>query len=401
MKRVYHIFAVIFALASIACSNDDPVNNPSGPVDIPVDTGKGYIHFDTGVSTRGKLITDDYLTDNFAVYGYYYSSTWQAAVSMAKPNVFDAWPEIVSYADGIYSYVDPVQWKGYNYAFYAYYPAEHTSIVPVVDENTQGEPYITYNLPSSSNDPTQFIDLMTASYVDTNANASKIVPLQFHHRLSAIDVGARCFYDYTYEEDGVMKSIPAIIEVDQLILTFDNLINNSAKIYLNKDKGAEYTPADEASQKRAFAFLDGATHNDNVDIAPNADGDTEIRLITRSEDNTTLIVIPQSANLVASVSMQYYIRIPDDAPEAFAGKYVQADGTVADTRPESTKFPGDVNPERGTFTFDRPLLEGRRYFLQFNFTSDAVSVNIVAADEWDEDINGNGIKDDNIDYEFE
>ena len=36
------------------------------------------------------------------------------------------------------------------------------------------------------------------------------------------------------------------------------------------------------------------------------------------------------------------------------------------------------------FDFDRGLLEGRRYFIQINFTSDAVSVNIIAADEWNE-----------------
>ena len=36
------------------------------------------------------------------------------------------------------------------------------------------------------------------------------------------------------------------------------------------------------------------------------------------------------------------------------------------------------------FDFDRGLLEGRRYFIQINFTSDAVSVNIFAADEWNE-----------------
>ena len=35
-------------------------------------------------------------------------------------------------------------------------------------------------------------------------------------------------------------------------------------------------------------------------------------------------------------------------------------------------------------SFDRDLLEGRRYYIQFTFTANAVSVNIVAADEWNE-----------------
>ena len=55
------------------------------------------------------------------------------------------------------------------------------------------------------------------------------------------------------------------------------------------------------------------------------------------------------------------------------------------------------------FDFERPLLEGRRYYIQLNFTTDAVSVNIVAADEWNEDRNGDGIVDDKdkIYHEFE
>ena len=43
--------------------------------------------------------------------------------------------------------------------------------------------------------------------------------------------------------------------------------------------------------------------------------------------------------------------------------------------------------------FDKPLIEGRRYYIELTFTSDAVSVNIVAADEWN-------TKPD-IQYEFE
>jgi hypothetical protein len=44
-------------------------------------------------------------------------------------------------------------------------------------------------------------------------------------------------------------------------------------------------------------------------------------------------------------------------------------------------------------TFDKKLQEGRRYFIEFTFTSDAVSINVVAADEWDDKTD--------IRYEFE
>ena len=51
--------------------------------------------------------------------------------------------------------------------------------------------------------------------------------------------------------------------------------------------------------------------------------------------------------------------------------------------------------------FSKELIEGRRYYIELTFTSDAVSVNIVAADEWNFiDKDGDG-KSDNIDYEFE
>lgn len=390
MKRLLFISAIA-TIALAACSKDK-FNLTSNETNVPADTGKGYIHFDTGISTRGALVTDQYLQADFAVYGYYYASTWAASYMMAKPNVFDQWPEIVSYADGIYTYTDPVQWKGYNYSFYAYYPAENDNITAHIVQSTEGEPYITYTIPSTAN-PEDYVDLMTASFIDTNANASKTVQFEFHHRLSAIDAGARCFYDYTYEdESGVTQSIPAIIEIEQLWLTFTNLQNASAKIFLNKDKGAEYTEATQANQERLIQLLTantlhyGIEGNDNKDIAPNKDGDTSIRLLTEGEK--TMIVLPQTNLLSAKPSLQYYIRIPDDdsVPEDMRNKYLAGDKTSLQDTPQQFTYSTD-------FTFDRPLLEGRRYFIQFNFTSDAVSVNIVAADEWDEV--------DKIDYEFE
>ena len=396
MKRLYIILAII---AFVACNQEElPIN---GNTDITIDTSKGYIHFDTATTSRGELVTSQYLQGDFAVYGYYYASTWAASYMMAKPNVFDQWPETVHDNGGVYSYEDPVLWKGYNYSFYAYYPAKAGTITEVITKDTEGEPYITYKIPSST-DPKDYIDFMTASYIDTNANASKTVRLQFHHRLSAIDVGARCFYDYTYEENGVTKSIPAIIEVAQLRLTFQNLMNDSADIYLNKDKGATYTQASSANQKRQIDLLivDGnnyGTHGEatnNVSIAPNKDGDTSIRLLTKGEN--TMIVLPQTELLKVTPSMIYYIRIPNDEtiPESMRNKYLNGTKDGLQDMPQQFDY-------TNSFEFDRPLLEGRRYYIQFNFTSDAVSVNIVAADEWNEDINGNGEKDDNIDYEFE
>ena len=59
------------------------------------------------------------------------------------------------------------------------------------------------------------------------------------------------------------------------------------------------------------------------------------------------------------------------------------------TNTEDFEFsPTDLN-----INFSKQLIEGRRYYIELTFTSDAVSVNIIAADEWDD-------KDD-IRHEFE
>lgn len=136
--------------------------------------------------------------------------------------------------------------------------------------------------------------------------------------------------------------------------------------------------------------------DNSIDIEPNGDGDTQMRIITnptnkeygnaegqqkvyRGPAGTTMILIPQNTPLKVNPQMQYYLRLPN-------GKYIQQDKKSVGDSPYTFHFTQE-------FSFDRPLLEGRRYFIQFNFTSDAVSVNIVAADEWDEF--------EQIDYEFE
>lgn len=382
MKRLFTYTAMLLAVALASCNKEV---QPSEDVNIPVDMGGNYIHFDTGVSTRGVLLLNNYLNDQFAVYGYNYRSTWEAAKAMAKPNVFENTPQTVTYADGMYTY-DPIKtWTGYNYSFYAYYPISD-QIAPI-DENVEGEPYITYTLPGGSN-PSVFIDVMTASYIDTNTNSSKSVQLNFEHRLAAIDVGARCYYDFDPNPDDNDTSdiVQATVEIEQLWLDFENVVNDKAKIYLNKNIAPEYTAS--TSPAREMRILTAtAERDDNIDIDPNSDGDTQMRIITNPTNKeygtaegqqdiylgppgSTMILIPQTQYLKVKPSMLYYLRLPD-------GKYIQEDKKSVGDSPFSFIYSSE-------FEFDRPLLEGRRYYIQFNFTSDAVSVNIVAADEWDE-----------------
>ena len=394
--RYFNIFtALLIAATLMSCEKE---SQDKGNVDTTVNIEGNYIRFDTGVSTRGALYLDDYVKDNFAVIGYNYRSTWEAAKAMAKPNVFDNTPQTVTYnsSDGGYYTYEPIkQWTGYNYAFYGYYPI-NDQITPI-NATSEGEPYIIYTLPGGSN-PSSFIDVMTASYVDTNANSSKDVRLNFEHRLVAVDVGARCYYDYDPDPDNNRTDdiVQATVEIKQVWLTFANLENKEAKLYLNKDHTprAEYTEANATEKERMIQLL--SVDDNSIDIEPNGDGDTQMRIITnptnkeygnaegqqkvyRGPAGTTMILIPQNTPLKVNPQMQYYLRLPN-------GKYIQQDKKSVGDSPYTFHFTQE-------FSFDRPLLEGRRYFIQFNFTSDAVSVNIVAADEWDEF--------EQIDYEFE
>ena len=196
MKRYYILIVLAIVATLVGCNKDINTTEEWGDVNIPLDPSKHYIHFDADVSTRGALIEGNLLLDDFRVLGYQYPGLWEAESVLASPNVFDANPQLVEYQNGVFSYGTPKVWTGNRYSFFGYYPANHSKI-KYIDNNAvqQGTPYITYTLPDD-NDPTKLIDVMTASYIDTGLASSASVPMQFHHRLSAIDVGDRNYYEY-------------------------------------------------------------------------------------------------------------------------------------------------------------------------------------------------------------
>jgi hypothetical protein len=221
---------------------------------------------------------------------------------------------------------------------------------------------------------------MTAAYVDTGVASSASVPLEFHHRLTAIDVGARNFYEY--DLNGTM--VPVTIEITELQIIFNNLVNNSAKIYLDHNIPSVYTPEEDTFGRIATYTM---VHPNSVygvkqiaEIIPNTKQYRDMQFITDDSGNnaSAIIVIPQTESLEIGGSLEYRKRYSDNGEY----KYIP-------------------NPENGTntfskelsMTFDKKLQEGRRYFIEFTFTSDAVSINVVAADEWDDKTD--------IRYEFE
>ena len=384
MKIHNIVLATLAAVALVGCNND--VERPSewGDINIPLDPSKHYIHFDADVSTRGALIEGTILQDDFKVFGYQYPGLWEAESVLASPNVFDANPQLVEYEGGIFTYGAPKVWTGNHYSFFGYYPANHSNI-KYFDNNAvqQGTPYITYTLPDS-NDPTELIDVMTASYIDTGVASSASVPMQFHHRLSAIDVGARNYYEYDHDNNDSTPDKQVTIEITQLILNLTNIVNTSAKIYLDHTIPSVY-PENQPRASKVYAMVNGSTPwaVPTFDVVPNTKEDRAIRLVTTQtgENASSVILIPQTQLVTGAIQLVYKKKYKDDN-----GNWVYLH---EGTNTEDFEFsPTDLN-----INFNKELIEGRRYFIELTFTSDAVSVNIIAADEWDD-------KDD-IRHEFE
>lgn len=385
---------MVITMLYVSCNKDTIANTPDTPLKGEDIDFENSIQFNTGITTRGQLVQTNYLQDDFAVYGYVYRSSWQAAQAMATPNVFISnaddkesfiAPMVVNYDTGTYTYSPIVQWTGYKYSFFAYYPAINSggrvaSIYPS-GVDTEGTPYVEYRI--SRTDPASTVDLMTASVIDTDANSSKEVQFHFKHRLSAIDVAAvnYCEYDPNPENNDATDVLPVTIEIHQANFRMTNLLYDTYVVSLDDTQTS--TPSNRSSDTIAnFELL--TANDDDITIELNKDGDIQMRPITDSKKNTTMIVIPQTTPLHVEPEIIYYRRLPDANGKA---RYLDSADKIHEL---------DLNQEGGhirtpprftyntAFDFDRGLLEGRRYFIQINFTSDAVSVNIIAADEWNE-----------------
>lgn len=365
--KVYYKFLglIFFALLLLGCTKS-AISDESGEIDI--NTDRSYIRFDSGISTRGALFLKDYLDANFNVLGYQYPGTWEAASSMATPNVFQSTPQLVTHSDGIYTYSPIKAWTGNTYSFFGFYPSNSSDIM-IFDNGTakEGIPYITYTVPTSA-DPSDLIDIMTASVINTDIDVSPDVRLNMRHRLSAIDLGARNYYVQNITNGDTEESHIVTIEITSLEMQVKTY--TSAKIYLDGTTATTGT----GSQTLKYQMVASAT-----DIAPNSTDDTALRLITTDtgENATSVILVPQSNFLEGTLSLKYKKKYKNDNEEyVYIGNNEES-----------------VNVDLKTL--ERSLAEGRRYTIEFTFTSDAVSVNISVVDEWEE------IDKDDLKHEFE
>lgn len=409
MRGFFRYSAIAFALiAVVGCEQHEQQPAVWGDINIPLDPSQHYIHFDADITTRGALVEGNLLLDDFKVLGYQYPGTWESESVLASPNVFDANPQLVEYNGSVFTYGTPKKWTGNKYSFFGYYPADHSNI-KYFDNNAvqQGTPYITYTLPDS-NDPTELIDVMTASYIDTGVASSASVALQFHHRLCSVDVGARNYYEYNHDQDSETANKLVTIEISSLTLDLTNIVSTTAKIYLDHTIPTElnYKPTRESI---SYVMVGPPAWAPNTfDVQPNTASDRAIRLVTTQsgENASSILLLPQTELLHGTVTLTYRKKFTDDDGTV---KYQKINvGDDGETYYTWTPLPTDTNAHQFyefkptlPINFSKELIEGRRYYIELTFTSDAVSVNIVAADEWNFiDKDGDG-KSDNIDYEFE
>lgn len=363
-----------------------------GDVNIPLDPSQHYIHFDAGISTRAAIIEGKLLSDDFSVIGYQYPGSWVGEELFATPNVFDATPQVVEYEGGIFTYGTPKVWTGNNYSFFGFYPKSHPNIKLWEDETVkQGTPYITYTLPVD-NDPTKLIDIMTAANIDTGIASSAYVDMEFHHRLSCIDVGARNYYKFDHDNNILTPDKQVTIEIILLEVSLNNIVNTIAKIYLDPNIPTEY-PQQQTRSQQVYKMVDKDTDwaVNTFDVEPNSDQDIKIRLISNSSgDNaSSIILIPQKEFVHGNVKLTYKKKYKNDND---TWVYIHEGENLNDF---------EFSADNLKLDFDKQLIENSRYYIELTFTSDAVSVNVVTAAMWDIIDKDNDGRPDDIDHVFE
>lgn len=363
MRRFSYIF-VLFATLFCAC-NDNAIDSGDEQIVVPT---KPYIYLDAAVNTRASLVNGTALNRYFGVYGFTYdfNNKWSTYRVTAKPNVFDNVPQLVRYNNGSYQYSPTKEWGGGKYTFFAYYPPSLT----VTGREIEGTPYLTYA--PDFNDTAEHRDVMTAMFEDTSLSSSPYVYFDFYHRLSAVDVVAMNFYEYSYDDpnaDNTVITERITIEVVDLALQFKNVQYQEAKIYLDRRIPSECTPADAGANPN-YQII---SSDSGSGIYINYNEDSTLRPIT-AQNNSSMIFIPQEkTDLEVKTTVMFKKRRPN-------GEYLTDEND------------NDVFTQTIDTPFNQPLKEGSRYYLQMTFTSAGVSISIITSDEWDD------IK---VDYEFE
>ena len=421
MRRFIHIFTAVTFLFTFACcegeldyDKDDDAPN-SEEIILPAGN---YISFHADVNSRASLQTSQYITEPFGVYGYQYdfSNTWDAQRVLATPNVFwnldgsdERLPLKVSCDNGIYNYAaqgadgetmdtntNQVNWTSNRYAFWAYYPYDNSSNFSVSSMTSEGAPYVTYTVDRTTTE--NMYDVMTGGISQiTAANSGNTVSFTMYHRLSAVDVSISNVYEHEYVVEGVNHIEDVDIVITDLKLTFNNLKYSSAKIFLEQDKNipALNTVLTTADNKRATYQLIGGT-NPDIKTSATITPTTTVKTNLTADNDATMTFIPQETTDLSVRVTGSYKMIGKTTEKQIEKLKVNEEGEPLDSNGNVTTDPNEYVYEKEfsidkETDFNQALVEGTRYYIVLNFTSEAVSINIITAEAWD---------DKTVDYEF-
>ena len=394
MKRINNILAWAFVFGTlVGCSHEQlemPSSEESNPSSGPV------MEFGVNIGSRAQIIEGGEGTtlDELGLYGYQYAnqmgSTWSTAKTTARPNVFDNTPEPLTYEDedGYYYPSKTYEWTGQKYAFFAHYPFEHSSFTnsPATEPNT---PYLTYTVDRS--DVSKMADIMTSARTDLTA-VNRYVTFHMIHRLSAVDVDVCNIYQYNETtgegDDAVTTSQNVEIEIHSLVLNFSNLHYASSKIYL--DAGGNSVPVEAANPTASYALI-----NDTISIPYKTNEDAENYHLSADNDLSMFFIPQKQDDLAVSVDIKFKKKLPNGTFLTNKDKVYTYDNAGNKTGEENAEGYGTefFYVSNKSVNFEQSLDEGYRYFVTLNFTSAAVSINIVTAAQWEDS--------DDIKHEFD
>ena len=381
MKVFNNIFAVVWAsLAFVGCQQGVPVGGNEGDINIPIVPAGGYITFETDMVSRGALI-EGTLAQNFDVLGYKYTGDWDVVKVMAAQNVFDKKPQTVVYKDNYHTYNSIKGWElSSKYAFFAYSPSKSDSDklkngtgITTISEGYEGDPYVDYTIGYSNGNHSavDLVDVVTGCVVNTDGLNSKSVTLSMKHRLAAIDISARNFVDKSQYGNGV-NSVNVLIK--NLSITFNDIRYNTVRIPLNTLVSEELILGAEQKISKSYGIL--GTNYTTITPTINSDGEGGEQMVLSS--GKSMILIPQNKketvfndgtanSITRNVSLTGTLK--------FTYQYVSGDDNI--TLQEDKEKTQD-------FYIDKDLKQGRRYFVQINFSNSGVTIAIIESEEWDD-----------------
>jgi len=306
----------------------------------------GVISFSTRVVTKAPIITE-LNGEHFGVYGYNFSNltNWNTYKTTATPNVFHNLDVTCSETDGscsyVYSSTDPEeeiingrkQWElNKRYSYFAYYPySSNVNNLTPSGANIENSPYIKYTMPASTSvNPDDLIDIMTAKVTDYIATQGTTVRFSFYHRLFCIDLYGQNFN-------------ATDINLSDLSMTISGIYYNETKIYMDRDEHSESSSSADWNTTKAITcpILSSA---ESIIVAANGES-------TPLTGDKNIVLIPQDSSADGAIGLTINIKFKKDGATEYTTR---------------------------TATYNVDFQEGKKYSLTLNFIGNDVI--LVAAD---------------------